>query len=190
MKNEVLVIVDMVNGFIHTGPLADKKINAITPNIIKLIKKSIANNVTIIAFVDSHTHDAEEFARFPVHCLAGSYESELIPELKPFQSHFKIIPKNTTNGFKTETFQNIVRKHNFDKVTVVGCCTDICVEDFVSTYLQFNRVANRNTKIVVPSSCVATFDTPAHNAKEHQDAALKRMSKLGANIVREYEQGE
>ena len=38
MKN-LLVIVDMVNGFAKEGVLADPKINNVTPNIIKLVEK-------------------------------------------------------------------------------------------------------------------------------------------------------
>lgn len=190
MKKEVLIIVDMVNGFIHEGPLADKDINKITPHIIAQIKKCIDKRIPIIAFVDSHTPDAEEFKTYPVHCLAGSSQSKIIPELQPFAKHFTIIPKNTTNGFKTKRFQEIALKHKFDKVTVVGCCTDICVEDFVTTFAKFNQISKYDTQIVVPSNCVATFNSPTHNALKHHNAALERMEKLGVIVQKSHTFGE
>ena len=36
--NELLVIVDMVKGFVNEGSLADNKISKITPKIIEQIK--------------------------------------------------------------------------------------------------------------------------------------------------------
>ena len=38
---KLLVIIDMINGFVKEGALADKQINNITPNIIKLIEEYI-----------------------------------------------------------------------------------------------------------------------------------------------------
>ena len=36
---KLLIIVDMVNGFVKEGPMADNYINNITPNIINLIQE-------------------------------------------------------------------------------------------------------------------------------------------------------
>ena len=38
---KLLLVIDMVNGFVKEGALADKEIDNITPNIINLIKKYI-----------------------------------------------------------------------------------------------------------------------------------------------------
>ena len=42
--NELLVIVDMVKGFVNKSPLADNKISKITPKIIEQIKYFLSNS--------------------------------------------------------------------------------------------------------------------------------------------------
>ena len=89
MKN-LLVVVDMVNGFVNFGNLADNNINKITPTIKNLIEKAIQDKDEIVAFCDSHKPNDIEFEVYPEHCLEGSPESELIPELKHFQNYYSL----------------------------------------------------------------------------------------------------
>jgi len=182
----LLVIVDMVNGFINEGALADKKIDAITPSIIKLTKRAIYRNVNIIAFVDTHQIGDEEFIHFPEHCIKGTKECELIPQLLPYANKFKIIEKNTVNGFRTKQFQKIIEKNVYDEIIVTGCCTDICVEAFVKDLLNFNKANNRSTKVIIPEYAVYTFDLPEHNALKCHKEALQRMEKQGAVVVYDF----
>lgn len=184
MKN-VLIIVDMVNGFINEGNLADKNINKITPNIVNLIKKAIQKNIPIIAFKDCHAENDEEFKMFPPHCIKGTSESELIAELKIFENHFLVIEKNQINGFDTAKFKEIAEKIIFDNVYVVGCCTDICVENFVMSYQKFNKENNRPTQIIVPENSVYTFDNTGHNAETSHKEALERMQQAGIKILKQ-----
>lgn len=178
-----LVIIDMVNGFVNEGALADKSINKITPNIIEMVKKAIDKNIPIIAFRDCHETNDEEFKTFPPHCIKGTSESQLIPELLPYAHKFTIIDKNTTNGFITNKFKTIVSKIDFEKVYITGCCTDICVEGFTNSYLKYIRQNNKNTELYVFKDAVATFDGVNHNAQEEHNNALERMALRGAKIV-------
>jgi len=183
MKN-LLVVIDMVNGFVHFGALADKKINKITPKIINLIKTSDKNRFEIIAFKDCHEINDEEFKAFPPHCIKGTEESELIPELKPFEDKFDyIINKNTTNGFITKEFQYLLKRNQYNNVIVCGCCTDICVSNFVESYINFIKANNLNTKIYVVENACYTFDSPEHSADLCHKNALENMAKKGAKIV-------
>ena len=182
-KNNVLIIVDMVNGFVNFGALADKKIDKITPNIIKLIDKSIEKDYPIIAFRDAHSLDDEEFNVFPIHCLKGEPESDLIPQLVPYRDNFYEIEKNTTNGFITPEFEDIVKRISFDNVYVVGCCTDICVLNFVNSFLAFNKKYSRDTKIKVFEDACATFDGANHDAQEMHAKAIREMQNNGAIII-------
>ena len=182
MKN-LLVVIDMVNGFVNEGALADRKINKITPNIEKLIKMAMVKNINMVAFKDCHKVGDEEFKVFPAHCIDGTSESELIPELKKYEKDMAIIKKDTTNGFITKQFLKLANAVEYDNVFVVGCCTDICVKGFVNSYLNFNKQHKRKTKIFVVEDACYTFDGVNHNAEwEHQEA-LKEMKQNGANIV-------
>lgn len=182
MKN-LLVVVDMVEGFVNFGALADKKINKITPNIVKLIKQAKENQTKIIAFRDSHSMQDEEFKVFPVHCLKDRAESQFIPEIKAIKHNIDVdIEKNTTNGFITKEFQKIVHNVTFDNVIVCGCCTDICVLNFVISYLNYIKENNLKTNIVVIEDACSTFDGKNHNAKQFHNKAINQMATLGATI--------
>ena len=178
----LLVVVDMVNGFVNEGALADKKINKITQNIIKCIEKAKQKGIDIVAFKDCHSMEDEEFQHFPPHCLKGTNESELIPELLPYQEDMCIINKNTTNGFNTKMFRFIADTFDYDKVYVVGCCTDICVQAFVSSYLRYIKENNKQTEIIVYEDACYTFDGEKHNAQKCHERAIAEMEEIGATI--------
>lgn len=185
MKKNMLVVVDMVNGFVNFGALADSKINKITPNIIKLIESAKKNNMEIVAFRDCHSENDIEFKTYPVHCLKGSEESELIPELKPYEKDMILIDKNTTNGFNTTKFQKLLLENNYENIYVVGCCTDICVKDFVTSYMNYLKNLNGyvKTNIHVISDACYTFDSLYHNAEQMHNSAIEYMKNIGANLV-------
>ncbi|MDD2445747.1 MAG: isochorismatase family protein [Clostridia bacterium] len=183
MKNNLLVVVDMVNGFINEGPLADKNINKITGTVVNEIKKAIQKKYTIIAFKDCHMPDDAEFKDFPPHCIGGTSQSELIPEVKSYENNLIVIEKNTTNGFNTKAFKNLVKGNIWDNVLVVGCCTDICVLQFATNFNEFNKNHNRPTKIFVAENGVYTFDNSEHNAEKNHQNALQRMQDLGISVV-------
>ena len=192
MKN-LLVVIDMVNGFVNFGALADKNINKVTPTIIDMIKQAKKNDFEIIAFKDCHSIDDEEFNIYPPHCLKGTEESELIPELKQFKNSFDyIIGKNTTNGFITKEFQNLLKENKYDNVVVCGCCTDICVLNYVQSYMEYINKNNLNTQIYVIKNACYTFDGVNHNAEQCHNQSLEEMQKNGAKIVKypskEYEE--
>jgi nicotinamidase-related amidase len=148
-----------------------------------MVKSATKFKTPIIAFKDTHIENDLEFEFYPPHCIKGTNECELIPELKPFEDKFTVIEKNTTNGFITKSFQNIVKNVLFDEVIVVGCCTDICVEQFATDYQKFNEENNRKTKIIVIENATYTFDAKSHNAKNCHDGALKRMANAGITIL-------
>lgn len=180
MKKRLLVVVDMVNGFINEGALADKGINKITPNILKLMDKAKEKNIPIVAFRDCHEMTDAEFKIYPPHCLKGTSESDFIPELKNRENDFSlIIDKNTTNGFITCEFQNFIKRNHFDEVIVTGCCTDICVYDFCQSYVDYIAEHNLDTDIVIPFNCVDTFNGVNNDRMVRNIWALDNLAKTG-----------
>ena len=183
MKN-LLVVVDMVNGFVKFGALADKNINKITPTIINAIEYMKASNFDLIAFKGCHSINDEEFKIYPAHCLKGTPENELIDELKPYEKYFDhIIDKNTTDGFVTPEFQKIVKENVYDQVFITGCCTDICVLNFFESYNKYVAENNLDTKFVILENACATFDAKNHNAEEMHSKAIAKMENEGAKIL-------
>lgn len=83
----LLVVVDMVNGFVKDGALADRYIERIIPNINGMLKEFKNADNSLVAFVkDSHNDECSEFKKFPKHCISGTFESEVVNELKSYES--------------------------------------------------------------------------------------------------------
>ena len=88
----IVVVVDMVKGFVSEGAMADPEIARIAPEICQL-ETYFAHH---LYFQDWHEADCMEFASFPPHCLAHTTESELLDCFKEDARHQTIIRKNST----------------------------------------------------------------------------------------------
>ncbi len=170
MGQEAIIVVDMLVGFLEPGhPLyCGDGARAIIPRVTALLAGR--KGCPVIYLADNHDPDDKEFAMFPPHCVRGSRESRLIPELAPFPGMY--MPKTRYSGFFGTDLENVLAGLAPSKVTVVGVCTDICVMHTVAD------LRNRDYLVEVPADAVASFDREAHGC------ALKHMEKiLGAAIV-------
>lgn len=182
-KKRLVVVVDMVEGFVNFGNLADKNINRIVPNIENLIYKSLKAGDDVIAFKDTHDENDVEFKDYPVHCVRGTKECELVPELRKYEPYMKVIEKPTTNGFATKEFRTLIENNYYDEIAVCGCCTDICVSNFLGSLRAFFHVNRIPTKIFVAIDGVDTFNAPDHNADDVNEKYLRYFNnKLNCNL--------
>ena len=190
LKNvkELLVVVDMVNGFVRTGAMSSSNIEHIVPEVEKLAKEFSAGEDKQVAFVrDTHEMDAREFKRYPVHCVNGTIEAENIDELKKYEGGAIIHEKNSTAAiYPSNLLVNIDKMEKLEKVVIVGCCTDICVMNFAIPLQNYFDQENRDVEIVVPTNAVETYDAPNHKAEEWNDMAFKFMNQAGIKLVKKY----
>lgn len=176
-----LFIVDMNNGFAKGGALYSPRIEALINPITKFVNKTHSSLNNITAFTDCHEKDCLEFSSYPSHCLNGDTESEIIDELKHFDS-IKVLPKNSTNGFFALDNLNF---DNVDNIIIVGDCTDICIYQFAVTLKTYFIHNNINKNIIVPINLVDTFDIPnIHSAKLLNIIFLNSMISNGINVVK------
>lgn len=181
-KKKLLIIVDMINGFINEGPMADYQISQIIPSVVNQVKQFITSDDDIIAFIDAHSHDAIEFKAYPPHCLIGSSESQLITELLPFASHMTLIEKNSTNGFHIKSFQDLINQTNYNEFVIVGCCSDICVMQLALSLKTYFNQLNIDKPIIVIEDAIATFDSPEHPKDTYHLMALNLMRNAAINV--------
>lgn len=180
----VLVVVDMINGFVNEGALASPRIKNIIPEISEIISKCTEKNIDVIAFADCHKENAVEFQSFPLHCLENTRESEIIDEIKDKIS--TVIPKNSTNGFHAPEFQRLLEKNpDIRNFIVCGDCTDICVHNFCITLKTYFNQININSRIIVPLNAVETYDGGIHNADFMNLSAFMIMKTNGIELVKE-----
>ena len=99
MSNVVLVV-DMLKGFLEPGyNLYHEDSRRIIPNVHELISREIAAGSEILFLADNHDPDDLEFNIFPVHCVVGTAETEVIPELSEFVPGRVVVPKKRYSGF-------------------------------------------------------------------------------------------
>lgn len=184
-QDTALVIIDMIEGFIRTGPLASDRVKNIIPKIVNLTANCVGNNIPVIALADTHSENNPEFHSFPTHCLKGSEEAEIIQELKDI-GNYTIIPKNSTNGAITTAFNDWLERHqNIKNFIVVGCCTDICVLQFTLTLKTLYNEANENIRVIVPSNMVETYEYDIHDGDLLNYMALYMMLNAGIEVVKD-----
>jgi nicotinamidase-related amidase len=172
MSERVLIIVDMLNDFIdpdgalYCGDSAPQ----IVPFVQERLEQQRRTGQPVIFLQDAHDSDDAEFEKFPPHCIAGTWGSQVIAPLKPLEGE-KVIAKKRYSGFYHTDLDDHLQGLGTRSAEVVGVCTSICVMDTVG------GLANRDFNILVPKAGVADFDAEMHGF------ALKRMVQLyGAEI--------
>lgn len=171
MANAVLVV-DMVRGFLEEGyPLyCGAQARGIIPAVQRLLEQELARGSTVFFLCDHHAPDDAEFKMFPRHCIEGTAEAEVIPELASYRG--EVIPKRRFSAFFDTPLEVKLSQLKPEKLIVCGVCTDICVLYTVAD------ARNRDWEVEVPVECVASFDEKAHHS------ALGHMEKiLGAKLT-------
>ncbi len=180
----MLVVIDVINGFIREGALSDRGIERIIPPIVRMVGAAAEREDVIVAFCDCHTKDSPELQSFPPHCLAGTRESKLVEELLPFENDMTIFPKNSTNGFLVPEFGALLKTMTVLKeVTVVGCCTDICILNFSVVLKNYFNEIGREVEVTVPMEAVETFDLPGHPRDKFNEMAVTLMKQAGVRVT-------
>lgn len=168
----VVIVADMVRGFMEEGyPLGNPKLRRIAPAIQKILERESAQGAHIIFVNDNHEPDDLEFKMFPRHCVRGTAETEVIPELAKYAS--EIIPKKRYSAFFGTTLEKRLRELKPDKIIMMGVYTDICVLHTVAD------ARARDYAVEVPEAGVATPDPKMHQF------ALEHIEKvLGAKVIK------
>lgn len=168
-----ILVVDMLRGFLEQGyPLyCGDAARSIIPNIRRLLEQELAKGGKVFFICDHHSPDDLEFHMFPPHCIAGTPEAEVIPELANYPG--EIITKNRYSGFFGTPLEQKLREFGPDKLVACGVATDICVLHTVAD------ARNRDYLVEVPTDCIASFDESGHKfALEHMERVL------GAKLIR------
>ena len=185
----MLYVVDVLNGFVRGSNLADSTVSYIIPEIVRLVEEIKNDTDSVVAFIkDSHQMGCKEFDTFPVHCLEGSWEAELVDELKPYENDALVYYKNSTSAMFAPGFMSDVDKmKNLREAIIVGLELDICDINLGIPLINYFNQNNRDVDVIVPMNAVETFDSPVHNREEYTNMAYKFMEQGGLKLVRKYE---
>ena len=170
MANAVLVV-DTLVGFLEEGHnlYCGDDARKIIPRIRSLVEEELRLGSAVFFVCDNHDPDDLEFKMFPVHCVRGTEETNVVGELADLPG--TLIPKRRYSAFYDTDLAERLEALNPDKLIVVGVCTDICVMHTTADG------RNRDYEVEIPVDCVASFDAGAH------EVALKHMERiLGARL--------
>ena len=171
MANAVLVV-DMLDGFLTEGRnlYCGDEARKIIPNVRRLIEEEQGKGSKVFFICDTHDPDDLEFKMFPVHCVRGTEEAEIIPELQNYEG--EVVRKRRYSAFFETDLEQRLKEFAPDKIIICGVCTDICVMHTTSD------ARNRDYTVEIPVDCVASF------SDENHANALKHMKEiLGAQLV-------
>lgn len=169
---DAVLVTDMLRGFLEEGrPLyCGEKARRIVPRIARLLAQELQKGSKVFFVCDRHAPDDREFNMFPPHCIEGTEEAEVIPELRDYPG--QVIAKNRYSGFFNTELDDRLKELKPEKLIVCGVCTDICVLHTVAD------ARNRDYTVEVPTDCVASFNESGHQfALDHMDKVL------GAKLV-------
>ncbi|MBB5182267.1 cysteine hydrolase family protein [Catenisphaera adipataccumulans] len=181
IKDPIIFVVDMVNGFVKEGALHDQEIARLIPAQQAVLKTLACRNVFVC---DSHPPRTREFESYPPHCMIGTKEAEVVDELQPLIKY--VLRKNSTNTFTAPAFEEYLDGglDAYQDVIIMGCCTDLCILQFaLSLQAWLNEHNKSGMRVIVPVDCVDTFDSPEHSAMFWNDAALQNMAANGICVV-------
>ncbi len=185
-----LVVVDVQNDFADpAGSLYVVGGDEVVERINEEIERATAEDAVVVYTQDWHPPSTPHFAKdggiWPVHCVAGTWGSELHPELvvagpsvhkgsngEDGYSGFTMRDPETGADEPTE-LEGFLRDRGVTTVVVAGLATDYCV---LGTVLDARRLG---FETVVLAEAVAAVDvTPGDGER-----ALAQMAAAGAQVV-------
>jgi nicotinamidase-related amidase len=178
---EVILIIDMINDFLHEkGALYSERHKALVPEMKNFLERKYREGSVLIFCCDAHIKGDE--TRYPVHAISGTWGAEIIDEFKDFCGKERVftIFKRSPDAFLGTFLQTILEFLKPEKITLLGVCTDICDKSTVQ-----GAVYRGFTHIRVVRDLVATFHIPEiHDGDLLHKAALEEIKgALGVELI-------
>lgn len=128
---KALLIVDVQNDFCPGGALGVKDGDKVVP----VINRIINNFDCVISSQDWHPADSVHFEKWPIHCVANTWGSQLHPDLKTAKIDLKLLKGtgNKDDGYSAFEATNVsltdfIRDNEIQQLYICGIATDYCVK--------------------------------------------------------------
>lgn len=173
MPNAVLVV-DMLKGFLEPGYnlYSGDATRKIIPNVRDLLRRETEAGSHLLFISDHHDPDDLEFQMFRPHCIKGTEETQVVPELAQFVTDSNVVPKKRFSGFYNTDLAQRLERLEPEKLLICGVSTNVCVLHTTSD------ARNRDYAVEVPGDCVA-----GSNAEGHEWGLRHLQRILGAKVV-------
>lgn len=168
--SKLLVVVDMQKDFVD-GSLGTAEAIKIVPSVVKEIENFDGD---VVFTLDTHSSiylETQEGKNLPVpHCIKGTDGWKLDKVIEPLSLGRKIFEKPT---FGSVELAEYVANGDYDDITLIGLCTDICVLSNAMLIKAFLP----EVKVSVKASCCAGVTPESH------ENALSAMKMCQINII-------
>lgn len=179
---KALIVVDMINDFCHMdGSLFVKNSLETIPQIEKLIRRFGDAKLPIFYCNDAHGEKDEEFKRWPVHAVKGTWGAKLVDEIA---RNFISLTYRGTNveklrydPFYGTSLDHLLRLEKVDTVVIVGTVANICV------LACCNSACLRHYNVILPTDCISALDDEGmkiliHQATQVYNATVTTSEKI------------
>ena len=181
---ELLITIDMVNGFVKEGSLAAPSIERVVPRQVEILDEAIADDKTGLIFIrDCHTKNSVELKRYAPHCLKDTRETELIDAIKKYEIYGLTFFKNSTN-LTYVLADTLTMFNNLKEIKLMGCLSDVCVFDGAIGLRTYLDEINKDVTVSVYEDAIDTYDSPTHPADLINHQYLDLMENKGIKILR------
>ena len=178
-----------MRAFHRVGALASPRVEAIIPNVVKLVEGLEQLNVPRenIAFIqDTHPKTRRNSPPTHTHCVAGTEEAQAVRELRalPHWGEYKHFQKNSIASHTSEGFNGWLGSRDVDTIIAVGDVSDLCLYT-LAIHLQTRSFAlGLGQRIIVPETCVQTWDAPDHPGDLYHALFLHQLARNGVEVVK------
>ncbi len=122
---DVLIVIDMLNDFIHGALKTEEAQNTLKP-AIKTLEFFHGNKLPVIFACDAHEKYDFEMHLWGYHAMKNTWGSKIVDELKIEPEDF-IIEKHFYSAFHDTNLDAILRHLNAKRLFLIGLDADICV---------------------------------------------------------------
>jgi nicotinamidase/pyrazinamidase len=191
-ERTALIVTDVQNDFADPkGSLYVSGAEQVVAAVNDEIDAALAEGAAVVYTQDWHPPDTPHFEKdggvWPVHCVAGTWGSELHPALRQVEGA-DVVRKGTdgddgysgfsqrdpgTGAVRGTGLDEVLERHGVRRLVVVGLATDYCVKE---TVLDARR---RGLPTEVPALAVAAVDLEPGDG----DGALEEMRAAGAAVA-------
>lgn len=165
--SNVLIVVDMLNGFLKDGKLANPGARWLIPNIVNIVQTKKKEGWKILFLADNHKKNDLEFLAFPEHCVEGTIETCVIDELSEFVTFNNYIPKTRYSGLFKTNLEQLLENEKPEEIIIVGVYADICIL-YTAAGLR-----NLDYKVTIPKDCTTTLTGIDKIILDHMKNVLK-----------------
>jgi nicotinamidase-related amidase len=160
-----VVVIDLAKDFLLPGGvIADAggadyqaRAKAIVPKLQKLLAAARSSGALVVYATDAHTPQDSELKKWPPHAMKGTWQAEIMDELKPEPGDL-VIDKTTYSPFASSNLEEELKARGITQLVVTGLHTDCCARHTSGDAFQ------KGFDLVWATDALQAFTDEAHQA--------------------------